>query len=376
MTNVNEQPNETRRGRVFERASANNVPLKTILVSIFSVVAVYATGKLLYRLRDLLLLLVLGGFIALVLNPIVGTLQQWGLRRRGFAVAVVALFALIFFGGLAFAFGYPLVNGLTHLANNLPTYVQNAEHGKGWIGHELTRYHATAWVSKNSSKLITFAKGLSKPALSLGKGAISMLLTMLTLFIFVILLLIEAPKIRTVTLQMLSPTRAQYAKRIGAVISKSAMGFVLGSFVLSLIAGIVVFITLSLLGVPFALLFALWVLLVDFLPQIGGALAGFPTVLFAFTHSTSAGVVTAIVFVVYTIFQDHVLNPIVMSRAVKVNPLIVFMAILLGASIGSWVSGSFGGLIGVFMAIPIAATVQVIVKEWWEESGIAAKNAN
>ena len=63
--------------------------------------------------------------------------------------------------------------------------------------------------------------------------------------------------------------------------SKAALGYVLANLFISATAGLVVFITLEILGVPFALLFGLWVLLVDFLPQIGGALAGFPTVLFA-----------------------------------------------------------------------------------------------
>ena len=106
-----------------------------------------------------------------------------------------------------------------------------------------------------------------------------------------------------------------------------------------------VFITLALLGVPYALLFGLWVALVDFLPTIGGALAGIPTVLFALGHSLSAGIVTAVVFLVYTFVENHFLNPMVMSRTVKVNPLLVIVAVLVGADIGSWVGGIFGGFV-------------------------------
>ena len=73
-----------------------------------------------------------------------------------------------------------------------------------------------------------------------------------------------------------------------------------GNLLTSLTAGTVVFVTLLILGVPFPLLWGLWVALVDFLPMIGGALAGIPTVLFAFIHSLTAGIVTAVVFAVYT----------------------------------------------------------------------------
>ena len=125
-------------------------------------------------------------------------------------------------------------------------------------------------------------------------------------------------------------------------VNRSVTGFVLGDLMTSLVAGIVVFSTLAILGVPFPLLWALWVALVDFLPMIGGALAGVPTVLFATAHSLAAGIVTLVVFVVYTQVENHVLNPVVMSRTVKVNPLLVLLSILIGASIGSWIGGFFG----------------------------------
>jgi predicted PurR-regulated permease PerM len=366
---------ETRRARLFERAQVNDVPLKTILVTIFAVVAVYFAGKLLFRLRELMLLLLVGGFIALILNPIVNRLERGRLRRRGLAVLVVATGTFIAFCLLALAFGYPLVNAFTHFADNLPTYVKNAEHGKGWIGHLIKKYHVTKWVDQNSAKLVTFAKSLSKPALALGKGAISVLVALITLFAFVILLLLEGPKIRNIILISLSPARAAYAQEMGALISKAALGYVVGNLIMSLMAGVVVFVTLWIMHVPFALLFALWVVLVDFLPQVGGAVAGIPTVLFAFVQSASAGVVTAIVFVVYTLIQNHALYPVIMSRAIKLNPLVVFLSILVGAELGDWVGGAFGGLVGVILAIPLAAALHVIVSQWWESSGPSAQRA-
>ena len=233
----------------------------------------------------------------------------------------------------------------------------------------------TRWVDANSTKLVSFAKGLSKPALALGKGAVSMLVALVTLFAFVILLLLEGPKIRRAVLDLMSPERARHAEEIGSRIARASLGFVIGNLILSLIAGVVVFLTLWLTHVPFAMLFALWVVLVDFLPQVGGALAGIPTVLFAFVHSTPAGVVTLVVFVVYTLVQNHALYPIVMSRAIKLNPLLVFLSILIGAELGDWVGGSFGGLVGVILAIPLAAALHVIVTEWWESSARSSKPA-
>lgn len=363
-----EEPPGTRRSRLYLRAQINGIPLKTILVTVLVVVLVYFSFQVLYRLRVVLLLMLVGAFIALLMNPLVVFLQHWKLPRRGAAVLVVTLVTILIFAGLAVAFGYPLVNSMTHLANSLPTYVHNAETGRGWIGHLLLRYHVHTWLQRNSSKLVSLANGLSKPALALGKGAATLVVAMITIFAFVTLLLLEGPKIRRAGLSMMVPKNRVWVSKVGAQVSRAALGYMLGNFMTSIIAGLVVFVTLFTLSIPFAILFAIWVALVDFIPQIGGALAGIPTVAFALVHSVTAGVVTAIVFVVYSLIENHLLNPVIMSRTVKINPLSVFIAILVGAEIGSWVGGIFGGFVGVLLAVPTAATIHVLFREMWNST--------
>lgn len=366
---------ETRRGMLLRAADVNRVPVRSILFTIAVVAGVYLAGQVLFRLRTILIIGLLSGFIALILNPLVVALQKWKVKRRGYAVGIVTLIAVLVFIGLAIAFGYPLVNGITHFANALPGYISKAQHGKGWLGHLMRRYHVEAWVTKNSAKLTSLAAGLGKPALALGKGAVSVLLTLIGVFAFVVLLLLEAPKMRRSIVTMLAPERAARFSRIGGAVGRAVSGYILGDILTSIIAGVVVFVTLLIFGVPYALLFALWVALVDFLPTIGGALAGIPTVLFAFGHSVVAGIVTAIVFLVYTQVENHVLNPIIMSRTVKINPLLVFVSVMVGAVIGSWLGGLFGGFVAVLLAVPIAGSLQVIVEEYWRSSGANAREA-
>jgi predicted PurR-regulated permease PerM len=353
---------------MLRTADLNSVPVLSILFAIFAVVAVYISGQVIYHLRDLLMLGLIGGFIALILNPMVVALQHWKVKRRGGAVAIVTLAALVVFLGLAVLFGYPLINGITHFAHALPGYVHRAQEGKGAIGRLFRKYHVSAWVKRNSSHLTSLASGLGKPALALGKGAASALLSLVAIFSFVVLLLIEAPKIRRSIMRLLSKERGKRYRHVGRIIAKNVSGYILGDMLTSVIAGIIVFITLIAVGVPYPFLWALWVALVDFLPTIGGALAGVPTVLFAFAHSLSAGIITAVVFLIYTQVENHVLNPIVMSRTVKINPLLVFAAVLIGADLGAWIAGLAGGFVAVLLAVPMAATIQVIVREWWRSS--------
>ena len=98
-------------------------------------------------------------------------------------------------------------------------------------------------------------------------------------------------------LQLLGEEQGKEVTALASEVNRAVTGYMLGNFLTSAIAGIVVFVALFAMNVPFPFLWALWVALVDFLPMIGGMLAGIPTVLFAATHSLTAGIVTAAVFV-------------------------------------------------------------------------------
>jgi predicted PurR-regulated permease PerM len=358
---------QTRRAALWAAAEARRVPLRAILATIVAVIAFYLAGKLVYRLREVILLVAVAGFIALLLNPLVGAVERV-VRRRGIAVAVVTALAVLAFAGLAVAFGYPLVRGMTHLASDLPAYVSTAEHGKGWVGQLVTKYHVQAWVSANAPKLASYGKDLATPVISVGKGALTLMVSLLTIFVLVVLLLMEGPKLRTGLLGLMAPERALRYQRIATEVNRSVTGYMLGNFATSIICGLVVLVTLITLDVPFPFLWAIWVALVDFLPMIGGALAGIPVVLFAATQSLSAGIITLVVFMVYTQTENHVLNPIIMSRTVRINPLLVLVAILVGASLGSWVGGIFGGFVVALLSIPVAGALQVVVRELWRAS--------
>ena len=363
---TDQPPPQGRLARLWAYADARHVPLRTIVVTVAVVAAAYLGGKLIYRLRDIVLLMAVAGFLALLLNPMVVFLEKKLALRRGLAVSIVSLLAALAFLALALVFGYPLVNGITHLANRLPSYVASAESGQGWIGHIARKYHILTWVQRNTPKLVSYAQSLSKPALTIGKGAVSLVIELFTIFILVLLLLLEGSKMRRWMLNQMPPSRAATVTRVAGEVNRSVVGYMLGNLLTSIIAGVVVFVTLMIVGVPFPQLWGLWVALVDFLPMIGGALAGIPTVLFAFfTQGVTAGVVTLVVFLVYTQVENHILNPVIMSRTVKISPLLVLIAVLVGASLGSLIGGVFGGFVAALLAIPAAGALQVLVREVW-----------
>jgi predicted PurR-regulated permease PerM len=218
-----EQPPRGRLARLFEAADRRHVPLRTILVTVAVVITAYLAGKLMYLLRDVVLLMLVAGFVAMLLNPVVAKVQR-RIPRRGLAVMIVTLWAVLVFIALAAAFGVPLANGITHLADRLPGYIASAQHGTGWIGRLVAKYHVQSWVQRNTPKLAGYAQSLSKPALAVGKGAVSIILQLFTIFILVLLLLLEGPKMWNWTLGQMTPGRSATITRIAADVSQKATG--------------------------------------------------------------------------------------------------------------------------------------------------------
>ena len=144
---------------------------------------------------------------------------------------------------------------------------------------------------------------------------------------------------------------------------RSVSGYMLGNVLTSLIAGVVTGVTLAILGVPFALLLGAFVALVDLLPLVGGLLAGVPVVVIAAIHSVPAGIVMLIVFLVYQQIENHVLNPVIMSKTVRLNPFWVLLAVLVGAALGGKVGGDLGTFVGALIGIPVGGALQVAVRE-------------
>ncbi len=275
---------ESRWQRLFTAAQDRGVPLRTIVTVDAVVIITWVAYRLLGRLREIILWILIAGFIALVLNPAVVFLQRHR-RSRGQAVGIVFLVALLAFIGLLGLFGYPLVNALSHFATKLPSMVSQLEKGHGKLARTLQHFHLLTWVQTNAPKLQQAAQKLGKPALSvganLGKAVLSTMLALFTIAFLSLFMLLYAPNMRAALLKTLAPERRQTVEEVGTKVSRAVTSYVLGTVALSLAFGVVVFVTLAILGVPFALLIGLWVALVAMIPLVGGLIAAVPSVLIA-----------------------------------------------------------------------------------------------
>jgi predicted PurR-regulated permease PerM len=335
-----------------------HVPVRTILATIGIVLATVAGLELLLALHRVILLLVISGFLAVVLSPAVSGLVRLGIRR-GLATGIVFLVGLAAFGAIGYLFLHPLYTQAVKLSNNLPDVLAKTQAGKGSLGRLVARYHLQKTAAQQIPKIRQSIGHLGGPAMTVARQVVAGLGGLVATMVLTFLLLLDGPDLVRTVVSSLPPAHGQRVRRILRDVAKSVTGYVVGNAATSAIAGVVCAVALLILGVPFAMVFGVWVALVDLLPLVGGLLAGVPTVAFAFLHSPTAGVITLIVFLVYQQVENHVLNPMIMSRTVRLNPLWVILSVLAGAEMA--------GILGALLAIPAAGAVQVIARDLWDE---------
>jgi predicted PurR-regulated permease PerM len=359
---------DTWRSRLSGSASRRGIPLGTIVVSAAVVIGLLDLNAALviglWSLRTIVVYVVIAFFLTLLLTPATRFLHRHGLSHGGATLAVWLIGAILFIG-LVYLFTEPLITAATHFGKQIPQLVKEAKKGHGLLGRLVYRFHLQKYLSESSSKLTSQLTKVLKPAtaLSVGAAAVSTLVAIATIAILTFFSMLEAPRMWRGFLGVFRPATAE---RIGRVVDEaitSVTGYMLGNFLTSVIAGIVVGVTLAILGVPFALLLAVFVALVDLLPLVGGLLAGVPVVIIAAIHSVPAGIVMLIVFLVYQQIENHALNPIIMSRTVRLNPFWVLLAVLVGAALGGRVAGGLGTFVGALIGIPVGGAIQVIVRE-------------
>ena len=180
----------------------------------------------------------------------------------------------------------------------------------------------------------------------------------MTVLTLTVLMLIQGPTLCETVKGLVPERHRDRTTTVATDVARAVSHYMLGNVVISLIAGAAAFVVMLVLGVPNALLLALWIAFTDLIPLIGATLGALPAVLLAALHSGRDAIILAIFFLIYQQFENHVLQVVVMARAVQLNPLLVLMAVLVGVELL--------GFLGAFIAIPAAGAIQVVVHDVWD----------
>ncbi|HEY2207442.1 MAG TPA: AI-2E family transporter [Pseudonocardia sp.] len=329
------------------------------MATIGQVLATAVAVLFVIRVERVLVWMLVALFFTVALYPVVGWVERkvsW--CRRSMATLAVFLLVFLVVAGLLTAFAFPLAQQGTQLAGQLPEMITNARAGRGPVGDLLTRLNVLRWVQENQARIGEYASGLGTSALTVLRGASTAVVATVTIFVLAYLAVLEGPRIVDGGLALFPPERADRIRHVTRDCARTVTGYISGNLLISAICGILTYTVLKICGVPFAGLIALFVALADLIPLVGATLGAVVASLAAFVHSVPVGIAVVVFFVVYQQLENHLLQPLIFARTVKVNPLVVLAAILLATELA--------GILGALLAIPVAGIIQVIVRDVWD----------
>lgn len=302
---------------------------------------------MLSELLSFVFLVILGTSIAAGLDPLVRLLARW--MPRGLAVILVMLAIVAVFGLILWIVLPPLAEQGQQLIARAPEfYTRLQERYAELVGREL---EVVPLLESTANQLTRVGSTLLAVPLGLFSGLFSLVLVLfITLY-----MLMEAPDLYRFLLSLYPEGSRGRAREVIRAMAEAMGGFIRGTTLVSLVVGLLTYLGLLIIGIPFPLVLGLLAGLLEFIPYIGPFLAAIPMVLIALTESPTHALIVLVYFVIIQQLESNVLVPNIQRTQTDLSPLTSILALTAGSILA--------GLIGVLAAIPLAAALRVFVKK-------------
>jgi predicted PurR-regulated permease PerM len=328
--------------------------IRTVLV----VAAVLAALYLIYQLRRPIGWLAIAVFLAVALT---GPVNRLALRmRRGLAITLVYL-GLVAVPVLLIALVVPpLITEANNFAENVPQYAEDVttfvdENER--LRNLNEDYDITGQLEKEAQKLPERLGGAAGTLRDLGLGLINSLFALITILVLTAFLLGSGRRWTEALIRLRPPEERQRLRRSLDRIGGAVSGSVAGALMIALIAGVTTYIVLLILGVPFRAPLAVLAGLFSLIPLVGASIAAVLIgVVTLFENFPTATIVWTIWAILYQQFENNVIQPQIQRRTLNVHPFLTIVAVLFGSTLL--------GVTGALVAIPVAASLQILLREY------------
>ncbi len=325
-----------------------------------TIVAVVLCLYLLYLLRKPIGWIVIAGFIAIALAGPVSVLSNR--MKRGFAIAIVYILLILLPVGIVGILVPPVVTQGNNLVRNLPAYatdVQSFVAENDTLSRLQRDYDLTGKLREQAEKLPGRIGDAAGVLSDIGLGLVNSIFQAVTILILSVFMIGGGPRFQTFILALQPPDRAKWLQGVADRIRAAVGNYVAGALAQAGIAAVLSWLVLMILGVPYALPLAVIIFLLDLVPLVGATLGailvGIVTLFSDFPIDTIIWTIWAIA---YQQIENNVIQPRIQSRAVALEPFVVLVSVLFGSTLF--------GIPGALLAIPVAAAIQITIREVWK----------
>jgi predicted PurR-regulated permease PerM len=348
MTTTEPATDERQETVVTQRVEVT-VSVRTLLM----VLAFAAIVALALLSLGTLLSVLLASVLALGLDPVVAAMVKRGWKRgRAALVVFAALFVSVF--ALVIATAGPVWDEIVEFVHALPALWDELT-AKSWFQDIVSTAGADQKVRELLGDLAAGLPDAAGALLGAASGVFGSLLSLVTLTFLSLFLLMERP---TITDWIFGFTRPQAEARWRPVVEDSIRAIsssLIGNVAISVVAGVVAYVSAALLGLPFPLVLAVITGLLDLIPQVGATIAAVILTAVALTVGTTEAVIMVVIQLIYQQVENYIVYPIVYRRAVELTAFTTIVAVL--------IAGSLLGVVGAILAVPFAAVIKVTVRE-------------
>ena len=339
---------------------------KAVVRIVALVVACALALYLAWRLRDVLRLVVISLFVALALLPVVDAIDAHARLPR--AAVILALYVALA-GGIVVvgAVVVPsMVKQVQQLSDDAPRYTRDLRRNATFRKYD-DRYHITANIQRQANDLPGTLSKATGPLQDVTVKAFGVVGQLATVLAVAFVLMLNGRRYVGMGLRLTGSREQRYRKLVIGV-NQAVARYMLGNLAISVLATLATWLVLTILGVPYALSLGIVVGFMDLIPLVGATIGAIIVALATVTVDFPTATIVWVVFaIVYQRFENYLVQPLVYGRALNVNPLVTIVGVLAGASLL--------GILGALLAIPLAAAVQIVLRDWWANRGAAPKTS-
>ena len=333
---------------------------RTVLITVGVLAGLY----LIYLLRKPIGWLLVATFLAVALSGPVNALDKR--MKRGLAITIVYLGLLAVPIALGALILPPLVTEGNNLAENAPDYARDVT--KFVNDNESLRnlnedYDITSKLQEEAGKLPGKLGGAASTLRDLGFGIVNSIFALVTILILTSFMLGSGRGWVAAGLRFMPRERADRVERVLTRSAAAVGNYVAGALIQATFAGLLSYLVLLILGVPFAAPLAVVIFFLDLIPLVGATIGAVVVgVVTVFNDFPTATIVWVIFSIIYQQVENNLIQPQIQKRAVDINPFLVVVAVLFGSALL--------GVVGALVAVPVAASLQIAVREYADLRGI------
>lgn len=338
-------------GEPARRAIHVNQTARTVL----TVAGIAGLIYVAWLLRHVLLLGILAVFLAVALSAPVNLLQNRLKLPRALAILIVYVVLAAVMVGVGLLVLPPLIVEFTAFLRAVPGYIRDVQ-DSGLIEQWDEEYGIVAQLEGEAKNLPSIVGGALTELETVTVAAIERIVELIAILAIAFLLLLDAPRLLGFLYREVVPDEVK-ARRVAAETSSAVGGYVAGVFAVAALAGIVSFLVMTVLGIPYAVPLAVQMAFFAILPLVGSTIGAVVIAAVAAFEGPEIVAIWAVFWLFYQQTETHVLGPLVYRKAVDMSPALVILSVMAGATLL--------GVLGALLAIPATATIQILIREWW-----------